>query len=87
MNLTVTTLDGVRHEAHVLPIDMVIFERAFKTSLGELGDSPKVEHLLFLAHSALKRAGEAGPDFDAWLATVGEMPEGEPEVPLAQAAS
>lgn len=86
MRLVINTLDGVTHDANVLPVDLVRFERAFDTSLADMGDSPKMEHLLFLAHSALNRTGDADPDFEVWMETVADAPE-VPADPLDQPAS
>lgn len=78
--------DGETVEATILPIDRIMFERKFGTSVvtsftGEIHE----EQVIWLGWHALKRAGKAGDDFDAWLSSLADYevqsepdPTGEP---------
>ena len=89
MNLEFKYSDGTVVEVRVLPIDRIMFERKFGTSVirSFTGDMHE-EHLMWLGWHALKRTGRAGDDFDVWLASIEdyETPK-EPDPPTEAAAS
>lgn len=85
MNLEVV-LNDVTHVVVPKPGDLVRFEREYKISAASLGENPMLEHVFFIAYTALKRTGDFEGDFDAFLdlADVGgeeESPLSPPEVP------
>ena len=89
MNIQFTYADGTVAEARILPIDRIMFERKFGTSVAQsFTGQMHEEHLIWLGWHALKRAGKASDEFDAWL---GELEDYavpmDPEVPTEPAAS
>lgn len=75
MNLTVV-LDGETHVVSPKPGDLVRFERQYNISAASLDKDVKLEHVFFIAWSALKRTGVFTDDFEAFLdlADVGNDP-------------
>lgn len=77
--------DGVEHEVGEPDnLDLVRFERQFKISAASLGDSARIEHMLFLVHSRLVRLGltaaKWSDDEIVKLQLVGGEEESEAEV-------
>lgn len=72
MEITVTLAGGQVETATVLPIDIVMTERALRVSLTSQEGGPSFEQSLHMAYSALKRSGvvERSTKFDEFLATV-----------------
>ena len=79
MKISVTYLDGRKADPQVIPFDTVKLERKFDISIEQLEQSGKVEHVMFLAWTALTRLGLAGDDFDTWAATVEDIGSNEDE--------
>jgi len=81
--------DGTVAEARILPIDRIMFERKFGSSvITSFGADMREEHLIWLGWHALRRQGQASDDFDAWLEQLAdyETPR-EPDPPTVPAAS
>lgn len=89
MEIQFTYMDGQKVDARILPIDRIMFERKFHLSaIIALTVERKEEHFLWLGWHALNRQGQAGTDFDAWLASVTDYDAAQdPEVPTDAAAS
>lgn len=66
-------------------VDAVAIERKFKASIPAQGEAWPMEWFAFGAWNALKRAGQADADFDAWLAEVDEINLGEDDAPKDEA--
>lgn len=67
--MTVQFKGGATETVEIGPSDAMRLERAYDIAAGDLGGegaSLKVEYLLFLAYTALRRTGKAGDDFDQW---------------------
>lgn len=60
-------IDGNNYEVTPKPGDLVRLERAYDISASSLGEGMKVEHVLFLAWTALHRAGTYTEDFETFL--------------------
>ncbi len=72
--ITVTTLDGTELVAErILPFDLIGFERRYGVSAATLSESGFFEHLVFLAHHALKRQKTVTEDFETFIKTVAEV--------------
>lgn len=77
--------------------DFVAFERKFpNVALATMGDSPKLEHTMFLAWNALRRTGAETRSFDEFVDDIDTIePDDEevaqqeawPTVPLEQPAA
>jgi hypothetical protein len=70
INLSIEQLDGTKQEVTASAIDLVKFEEKYDISVSKLDKEMKLTHLLFLAHTSLKRQNKTALDFDAWLETV-----------------
>ncbi len=70
INLTIEQVDGTKQEVTASAIDLVKFEERYDISVSRLDKEMKLTHLLFLAHTSLKRQNKTALDFDAWLETV-----------------
>lgn len=70
INLTIEQLDGTKQDVTASAIDLVKFEERYDISVAKLEKEMKLTHLLFLAHSSLKRQKKTDLEFDAWLETV-----------------
>ncbi len=70
INLEIEQVDGTKLEVTASAIDLVKFEEKYDISVSRLDKEMKLTHLLFLAHSSLKRQNKTALDFDAWLETV-----------------
>lgn len=70
INLSVELTDGTKQEVVASAADLVKFETAYDISIAKLEKDMKLTHLLFLAHSSLKRQKKTDLDFDAWVETV-----------------
>lgn len=74
----------------VSPVDIVAFERAFAIGFGKAfgkTDDLRLEHQLWLAWHALKRAGRAGHDFESWMAGVEDIGQEAEASPLDEGPS
>jgi hypothetical protein len=70
INLTIEQVDGTQLEVTASAIDLVKFEEKYDISVSRLDKEMKLTHLLFLAHTSLKRQNKTALDFEAWLETV-----------------
>lgn len=70
INLTIEQVDGTKLEVTASAIDLVKFEEKYDISVSRLDKEMKLTHLLFLAHTSLKRQNKTALDFEAWLETV-----------------
>jgi hypothetical protein len=70
INLEIEQVDGTKQEVTASAIDLVKFEERYDISVSRLDKEMKLTHLLFLAHTSLKRQNKTALDFDAWLETV-----------------
>jgi hypothetical protein len=70
INLEIEQVDGTKQEVTASAIDLVKFEEKYDISVSKLDKEMKLTHLLFLAHTSLKRQNKTALDFDAWLETV-----------------
>ena len=70
INLSIEQLDGTKQEVTASAIDLVRFEERYDISVSRLDKEMKLTHLLFLAHTSLKRQNKTALDFEAWLETV-----------------
>jgi hypothetical protein len=73
--LTITYLDGSKTEVRPSPGDIVRFERHFDMAIAGLEQGARLEHVLFLAWTALRRTGQEERDFEEFLDVVGEAGE------------
>jgi len=78
-SLTVTFADGTEKVVTPTPGDLVRFERQFDMGAEELGDSPRLEHIMFLAWAGLKRQGDFEGDFEAFLDGVSGADSADPK--------
>jgi hypothetical protein len=70
INLEIEQVDGTKLEVTASAIDLVKFEERYDISVSRLDKEMKLTHLLFLAHTSLKRQNKTALDFEAWLETV-----------------
>jgi hypothetical protein len=70
INLEIEQVDGTKQEVTASAIDLVKFEERYDISVSRLDKEMKLTHLLFLAHSSLKRQKKTDLDFEAWVETV-----------------
>jgi len=70
INLEIEQVDGTKQEVTASAIDLVKFEERYDISVSRLDKEMKLTHLLFLAHTSLKRQNKTALDFEAWLETV-----------------
>lgn len=79
LKITVETTDGVRSVAEILPVDVMKWERKYKTKIsaaatGGLG----MEDLAFLAHGSLLRTGHVSEaSVDVWIQSVTALEPGD----------
>lgn len=83
MQLVFTYADGRTATAQILPIDRIMFERKFQTSVvTAVSVDQREEYLFWLGWHALNRMGQADSNFEQWLALVSDYEAAsEPEVP------
>jgi len=70
INLEIEQVDGTKQEVTASAIDLVKFEERYDISVSRLDKEMKLTHLLFLAHTSLKRQNKTALDFESWLETV-----------------
>ena len=70
INLSIEQLDGTKQDVTASAIDLVKFEERYDISVSRLDKEMKLTHLLFLAHSSLKRQKKTDLDFEAWVEPV-----------------
>ncbi|MEY2580524.1 MAG: hypothetical protein QOE09_373 [Ilumatobacteraceae bacterium] len=80
-SLSVHMTDGRNLTVRTTPGDIVRFERHFGVSPAALSSDPKLEHVMFIAYTALTRLKEVECTFDEFLDSVESM--GEEPAPLA----
>lgn len=78
-NLRVSFTDGSSKEVVGKAADIVAFEERFDMSVAALENNVRVTHLLFLAWSSEKRAGETKLDFEKWVETVETIEASDPK--------
>lgn len=68
--------------------DLVAFERKYERAMAVFATEPRIEWLMFLAWTALKRRNKTHLDFDPWMDEVAGITVGEDEeiVPLGETA-
>lgn len=73
-DLTVQT-DAGTQEVRTKPVDLIRLERHFGMSIAEVfvGGQPKLDHIYYLAWSALRRTGQDVGEYEDWLETVEEV--------------
>lgn len=89
----VTYRDGSVKEATTAPKDEVALERQYDVSIAQLTDSGpsgvmllssmRVEHLYYLAWSALSRTSQEHRDFDSFLDVISDLDFGSEDEPAA----
>ena len=70
INLAIEKVDGTKLEVTASAYDLVKFEEKYDISVSKLDKEMKLTHLLFLAHSSLKRQKKTDLDFEPWVETV-----------------
>jgi hypothetical protein len=70
INLAIEKVDGTKLEVTASAYDLVKFEEKYDISVSKLDKEMKLTHLLFLAHSSLKRQKKTDLEFEAWVETV-----------------
>lgn len=70
INLAIEQLDGTKQDVTASAIDLVHFEERYDISVAKLEKEMKLTHLLFLAHSSLKRQKKTDLEFEAWVETI-----------------
>ncbi len=76
MALTVQYLDGSAATVMTAAADLVKFEERFNRSVAKLETELRLTDLCFLAWHALRRTGQTGLEFDAWLDTLATVEPG-----------
>ena len=71
--IKITLNDNSIHEAVANVADFIAWERKYKRKASDLANGIGLEDLAYLAWSALKRTGETGADFDAFVADIAEV--------------
>lgn len=64
------TVDGKTEHVTATPGDLVRLERQFNIAASQLDENTKLEYVLFLGYSALKRTGKYEGTFDEFLDVV-----------------
>jgi len=70
INLAIEKVVGTKLEVTASAYDLVKFEEKYDISVSKLDKEMKLTHLLFLAHSSLKRQKKTDLEFEAWVETV-----------------
>jgi hypothetical protein len=70
INLAIEQTDGTKLDVTASAIDLVRFEERYDISVAKLEKEMKLTHLLFLAHSSLKRQKKTDLEFEAWVETI-----------------
>lgn len=70
INLAIEQTDGTKLDVTASAIDLVHFEERYDISVAKLEKEMKLTHLLFLAHSSLKRQKKTDLEFEAWVETI-----------------
>jgi len=79
ISITVKFLDDTEKTVTCIAADFVAFETKFDLSVARLDKEIRMTHLFFLAWHGLKRAGQAGDDFDKWIETVNGVTMEQPK--------
>jgi hypothetical protein len=84
ISLKVQYVDGSGAEVTASAPDLISFERHFDKPMAVFATEPRIEWLLFLAWTSLKRTNKVTEDFDPWTERVDQVIVGEDEeiVPL-----
>ena len=70
INLAIEQTDGTKLDVTASAIDLVRVEERYDISVAKLEKEMKLTHLLFLAHSSLKRQKKTDLEFEAWVETI-----------------
>ena len=82
LKMSVEYLNGETVDVTTIPFDLVVFERHYDKATSALATESRIEWLMFLAYSALKRRDGVKESFDEWSLTVASVTTGEEaEVP------
>ena len=81
MQFKVSFDDGRTVEVTPTPGDLVRFERQYGFAVSKIDDDPRMEYVMFLSWTALKRTGEFADDFEAFLDHVALTEEAAPVPP------
>lgn len=88
LTLKVTYLDGRTMEADLATRDMVAFERTYNLPATVIARGAHVEHLLFMAWTALRRTNQETLEFDPFIDAVRSIePVARDAAPLDERAS
>ena len=71
--------DGAAVKVTAAAPDLIAFERHFDKPMAVFASDVRIEWLLWLAWTTLKRQGKTGLEFDPWTATVSEIVFGDQE--------
>lgn len=84
ISLKVQYSDGSGAEVTASAPDLIAFERNYDKPMAVFAEQPRIEWLLFLAWTSLKRAGKVSQDFDPWTEQVEQVIVGDDQeiVPL-----
>jgi len=82
LKMTIEYLNGETTEVTTIPFDLVVFERHYDKPTQALATESRIEWLMFLAYSALKRRDNIKESFDEWSVTIASVTTGgEADVP------
>jgi hypothetical protein len=71
--------DGSGVDSAASAPDFIGFERHFDMPMQVFSESPRIEHMLWLAWHSLKRRNLTDKDFDAWIEDVDSVDFGDKE--------
>lgn len=74
--------DGREVEAVAKPVDIMEYERVYRTSFMQFGESTPLEHVYFLAWAPLHRTGQDPRAFDAFMSEVDSIEGVEEPAPV-----
>lgn len=77
ISLHVEYVDGSGAAVIAAAPDLIAFERKYDRPMAVFATEARVEWLLFLAWTALKRTGRVTEDFDPWTERVGTIVFGD----------
>lgn len=77
ISLKVEYVDGSGAAVTAAAPDLIAFERKYDRPMSVFATEARVEWLLFLAWTALKRTGRVTEDFDPWTERVGTIVFGD----------
>lgn len=74
--------DGREVDAVAKPVDIMEYERHYRTSFMQFGETTPLEHVYFLAWAPLHRTGQDTRDFEAFMADVDTIEGVTEDVPV-----